>query len=184
MIRFLPVSFLWLVCFSTYSQQSVENAFTTVTVNRTIQYTTTSEWAKVSSTSDKKQGVEAVNYQRSPIQDDSGRTFVLTQSCKVEHARGATIKSYSIASLKMFQQATDFKITKTFTHTDGLLQIPYTIGYWAVYTDKNNMPHKVVIIHGIHSNGNGFQFFIDCPNAVFDQSEEEITAQVRSLTLL
>ncbi|ABG60947.1 hypothetical protein [Cytophaga hutchinsonii] len=182
-MRILPLIAIYLFCFSAYSQQQDQNAVT-VSVKRTIQYQTTADWTKTSSTYDKKQGIEVVNYQRSPIKTDSTNTFIVTQSCKVENARGASIKAYSLASLSMFQKADGFKITKTFTHTDGLLQIPYTVGYWAVYTDKNKTQHKVVIIHGIHSNGNGFQFFIDCPAPVFEQSEVEITAQVSSLKLL
>lgn len=182
-MRNLLLLLFCLCCFSAFCQQDSENTIT-VSVSRTIQYQTTADWVKASSTYDKKQGTEVVNYQRTPIKTDSNKTFVLTQSCKVENARGATIKSYSLASLSMFQKADGFKITKTFTHTDGLLQIPYTVGYWAIYTDKNNILHKVVIIHGIHPNGNGFQFFIDCPAPVFEQSEVEITAQVSSLRLL
>ncbi len=174
---------IYLFCFSAFCQQLHENSVT-VYVNRTVQYQITADWTKTSSTYDKKQGVEVVNYQRSPIKTDSAKIFVLTQSCKVENARNTTIKAYSLASLGMFQKADGFKITKTFTHTDGLLQIPYTVGYWAVYTDKNNILHKVVIVHGIHSNGKGFQFFIDCPAPVFEQSEVEITDQVRSLRFL
>ena len=58
------------------------------------------------------------------------------------------------------------------------------MGYWAYYTDENDIIHKVVIIHGIHPNGFGFQFFIDCPKDIFPKLEQEITAQIRSIRFL
>jgi hypothetical protein len=154
-----------------------------VELGHTIKYQSTADWVKTSFYQDKKKGVEILNYERKAVETEANKRFVATQACKTEPARGADIKTYSLSSLGFFQKKKDFKIIKTITHTDGLLQISYAIGYWAIYTDDTGISHKVIIIHGIHPNGNGFQFFIDCPEPVFVTLEEEITAQVRSLQI-
>ena len=150
----------------------------------TVRYQTTADWVKKSFSLDKKRAIEIVNFQRAPIAADSNKKYIPTQSCKVEKMSPTDIRTYSLSSLKIFQQKKDFKILKTITHTDGLLQLTYAIGYWATYMDDSNVLHKLIIVHGIHPNGKGLQFFIDCPNAIFSNLEEEITAQVRSLTFI
>jgi hypothetical protein len=159
-------------------------SYTTVDILHVVRYQTTADWTKKSFSLDKKREIEVVNYQRVPIDTDSNKQYIPTQSCKVEKMSPTDIKTYSLSSLKIFQQKRDFKILKTITHTDGLLQLTYAIGYWATYTDEANVPHKLIIVHGIHPNGKGLQFFIDCPNVIFPILEEEITAQIRSLTFI
>jgi len=170
-----------LLSFITYAQKTESNSSFDIELGNAIHYQSTSDWTKTSSYQDKKRGVEIVNFERKPIKTDSGKTFAATQSCKVEPARGADIKNYSLNSLAFFQKKNSFKITKTFTHSDGMLQLSYAVGYWATYLDESNVLHKVVIVHGIHPKGYGIQFFIDCPEAIFSNMEEEITAQIRSL---
>jgi len=171
-------------CVVCYAQKKQQPAISTIEVGNTVQYEITREWSETSDFKDKRTGTEFINFQRVPIQIDSVTSFIVTQSCKVENARGANIKTYSIARLSMFQKKKDFRIVKTFTRSDGLLQVPYSVGYWAFYTDESDIIHKIVIIHGIHSNGFGFQFFIDCTNDQFSLLEEEITAQIRSIHFL
>jgi len=181
----LILSFICVcACVVCYAQKNPPPAISTIEVGNTLQYQITREWSELSDFKDKRTGTEFINFQRTPIQIDSVKSFIVTQSCKVENARGANIKTYSVARLGMFQQKKNFRIIKTFTRSDGLLQVPYSVGYWAYYTDESDILHKVVIIHGIHSNGFGFQFFIDCTNDQFPMLEEEITAQVRSIHFL
>lgn len=165
----------------TYAQKAGEDPSFIVELGNAVQYQTSAEWTITSSHLDKKRGVEVVNFERKAIQTDSGKAFAATQSCKTEPARGADIKNYSLNSLGFFQKKNGFNIAKTFTHSDGMLQLSYAVGYWASYLDESNVLHKVVIVHGIHPKGFGVQFFIDCPEAIFLVLEEEITAQVRSI---
>lgn len=171
----------FIFSFVTYAQKAEPNVSFVVEVGNTLQYQSSAEWTKTTSYQDKKRSIEIVNFERKPIQTDSGKTLAATQSCKVEPARGTDIKNYSLNSLAFFQKKKGFKISKTFTHSDGLLQLSYAVGYWATYLDDSNVLHKVVIVHGIHPKGFGIQFFIDCPDAVFAVLEEEIAAQIRSL---
>lgn len=164
----------------TYAQKPEVNPSFVFVVGNTIQYQSSADWTRTSSYQDKKRGIEIVNFERKPIQTDSGKAFAATQSCKIEPGR-ADIKNYSLNSLAFFQKKKGFKITKTFTHSDGMLQLSYAVGYWASYVDDSNILHKVVIVHGIHPKGFGVQFFIDCPDAIFYELEEEITAQIRSI---
>ena len=171
-----------LFSFLTYAQSNnTDNPLTTVEVGRIIQYQSSGDWIKTSFYQDKKRSIEIVNFERKGIQTDSSKTYVATQSCKVEPAVGKDIKSYSLSSLGFFQKKNDFKITKTFTHSDGMLQLSYAVGYWANYTDDSGLLHKLIIVHGIHPKGYGIQFFIDCPDVIFSVLEEEITAQIRSI---
>lgn len=172
------------VCITSFAQKKKAPPFSTVEVAGTIQFQIPMEWTQISDFKDKRTGTEFINFQRIPIHIDSLKLFVVTQSCKVENARGANIKAYSVPRLAMFQKKKDFKIVKTFTNSDGLLKVAYSIGYWAYYTDENNIIHKIVIIHGIHPNGFGFQFFIDCPKDVFPALEQEITTQISSIRFL
>lgn len=183
MKKFLFIFSCILFYCTAYSQDAGPVATLPVELGRTIQYQSTADWVKTSFYQDKKKGVEILNYERKAVETEANKRFVATQACKTEPARGVDIKTYSLASLAFFQKKKDFKILKTITHTDGLLQITYAIGYWAAYIDDAGIPHKVIIVHGIHPNGNGFQFFIDCPEPVFVTLEEEITAQVRSLQI-
>lgn len=168
------------VCFA---QKKKAVTFSVVKVAEIIQYQISMEWTEISDFKDKRTGTEFINFQRIPIETDADsiKKFVLTHSCKVENARGANIRAYSVPRLAMFQKKKDFKIVKTFTNSDGLLKVPYSVGYWAYYTDENNIVHKIVIIHGIHPSGFGFQFFIDCPKDLFPALEEEITTQIASI---
>lgn len=172
-----------VMCFAQKKKQA--EAISVVEVAGIVQYQIAMEWTEISDFKDKRTGTEFINFQRIPIQtySDSAK-FIVTHSCKVENARGANIKAYSVPRLAMFQKKKDFKIVKTFTNSDGLLKVPYSVGYWAYYTDENNIIHKIVIIHGIHRNGFGFQFFIDCPKDVFPALEQEITAQISSIRFL
>jgi len=180
---------LLVICFCTcvmcFAQKKQAPAISVVEVAGIIQYQIAMEWTEISNFKDKRIGTEFINFQRIPIQtySDSAK-FIVTHSCKVENARGAGIRAYSLPRLAMFQKKKDFKIVKTFTNSDGLLKVAYSIGYWAYYTDENNIIHKIVIIHGIHPNGFGFQFFIDCPKNVFPALEQEITAQISSIRFL
>lgn len=151
---------------------------------RTLHFQTTSDWIKSSALQDKKRGVEIISLQRTAIQSDSGKKYIATQSCKIERIPPTTIKSYSLSALSVFQKKKDFRIAKTITHTDGLLQLTYAIGYWAYYVDNANILHRLIIVHGIHQNANGMQFFIDCPDEVFLQLEAEITDEIRTLMFL
>ena len=151
---------------------------------RTLRFQTTSEWIKSSASQDKKRGIEIINFQRSAVESDSGKKYIATQSCKIEKIPATNIKTYSLSALTPFQKKKGFRIIKTITHTDGLLPLDYAIGYWAYYTDDTNVLHRLIIVHGIHQNGNGVQFFIDCPDTVFSQLEEEITAEIRTLAFL
>lgn len=180
---------LLLTCFSLcatgFAQKKQQApAFTTIEVAEILQYQISMEWTEISDFKDKKSGTEFINFQRIPIQTDTAKLFVVTQSCKVENARGANIKAYSVPRLAMFQKKKDFKIVKTFTNSDGVLKVAYSVGYWAYYTDENNIVHKIVIIHGIHPSGFGFQFFIDCPKEVFPALEQEITTQISSIRFI
>ena len=183
MIKWLFTFFCIIFYCTAYSQDTDPVTTIPVELGRTIQYQSTADWVKTSFYQDKKKGVEILNYERKAVETEAKKRYVATQACKTEPARGADIKTYSLTSLAFFQKKKDFKILKTITHTDGLLQISYAIGYWAVYTDDTGVVHKVIIIHGIHPNGKGFQFFVDCPEPVFVTLEEEITAQVRSLQI-
>ena len=151
---------------------------------RTLRFQTTSDWVKTSASQDKKRGIEIVNLQRSAIESVLGKKYTATQSCKIERISPTNIKSYSLSALSVFQKKKDFRIAKTITHTDGLLQLTYAIGYWAYYLDDANILHRLIIVHGIHQNGNGMQFFIDCPDEVFVKLEAEITDEIRTLTFL
>jgi hypothetical protein len=172
------------MCFVCFGQKKRAAAITVVEVADIMQYQIPMEWTEISDFKDKRTGTEFINFQRIPVHIDSLKLFVVTQSCKVENARGADIKAYSVPRLAMFQKKKDFKIVKTFTNSDGLLKVAYSIGYWAYYTDESNTIHKIVIIHGIHPSGFGFQFFIDCPKDVFPALEQEITAQISSIRFL
>ncbi|WP_018341582.1 hypothetical protein [Cytophaga aurantiaca] len=184
-MRFLILSTIcFCTCITGFAQKKKAPTFTTVDVAGIVQYQISMEWTEISDFKDKRTGTEFINFQRIPIQTDTAKLFVVTQSCKVENARGAGIKAYSVPRLEMFKKKKDFKIVKTFTNSDGLLKVAYSIGYWAYYTDENNIVHKIVIIHGIHKNGFGFQFFIDCPKDVFPALEQEITAQISSIKFL
>jgi len=181
---------LFAICFSMccvvcFAQKKRAADITVVEVAGIIQYQIAMEWTEISDFKDKRTGTEFINFQRIPIQtySDSAK-FIVTHSCKVENARGANIRAYSVPRLAMFQKKKDFKIVKTFTNSDGLLKVAYSVGYWAYYTDENNIIHKIVIIHGIHPNGFGFQFFIDCPKDVFPALEQEITTQISSIRFL
>ncbi len=171
----------YVVC---YAQKKQPPPFSTIQVGNTVQYEISSVWSETSDFKDKRTGTEFINFQRKPVQVDSVQSFIVTQACKVENARGADIRTYSMARIGMFQKKKDFRIVKTITNTDGVLQVPYSIGFWAFYTDENDVVHRVIIVHGIHSTGFGFQFFIDCPNPVFSSLEQEITAQLRSIRFL
>jgi hypothetical protein len=180
----IPFVICFCTCVMCFAQKKRAAAITDVEVAGIIQYQIPMEWTEISDFKDKRTGTEFINFQRIPVHIDSLKLFVVTQSCKVENARGADIKSYSVPRLAMFQKKKDFKIVKTFTNSDGLLKVAYSIGYWAYYTDENNTIHKIVIIHGIHPSGFGFQFFIDCPKDVFPALEQEITAQISSIRFL
>jgi len=151
---------------------------------RTLRFQTTLDWAKTSASQDKKRGIEIINLQRTAVESDLGKKYIATQSCKIEKLPPTNIKNYSLSALSIFQKKKGFKIIKTITHTDGLLQLTYAIGYWAYYVDDAHVLHKLIIVHGIHKNGNGVQFFIDCPDTIFLQLEEEITAEIRTLSFL
>lgn len=180
-MQYIISLFAVLFSFVTYAQNNESNTTTSIELGHILVYQSTGDWTKTSFYQDKKRGVEIINFERKAIQTDSGKTYAATQSCKVEPARATDIKNYSLSSLGFFQKKKDFKITKTFTHSDGMLQLSYAVGYWASYVDDSNVLHKVIIVHAIHPKGNGVQFFIDCPDVIFAELEEEITAQVRSL---
>ncbi|MBC7451325.1 MAG: hypothetical protein H7259_07525, partial [Cytophagales bacterium] len=125
-----------------------------------------------------------LNFQRTELILASGKKCIPTESCLVENVRSTDIKNYSTSSLVVFQKQRNFKILKIITHTDGVLTIPYAIGYWAVYTDDKEVSHKVIIIHALNNRGKGLQFLIDCPEEGFAGLEEEITGIIRSLSFL
>ena len=172
------------LCVVCHAQKKQPPAISIIKVANTVQYQISNQWNETSDFKDKRTGTEFINFQRGPMQIDSVKSCIVTQSCKVENARGANIRTYSLARIGMFQKQKDFRVMKIITNTDGLLQVPYSVGFWALYTDENDIVHKVIIIHGIHPNGFGFQFFIDCPKDIFPALEQEITDQVRSISFL
>jgi hypothetical protein len=156
-----------------------------IIVGKAVSYKQSSDWSRTSSQQDKKRGLEIITYTRKEFTLSSGKKIAPTQSCIVESVRNSDIKSYSSANLVFFKKQTNFKIQKIITHNDGLLSIPYAIGYWASYLDAKGIMHKVIIIHALNSNkGIGLQFFIDCPEDGFADLETEITDIIRSVQFI
>ena len=121
-MQFSIILFLCLFFGTNTNQMSPDpTSVTTIDVLQTVRYQTTTDWIKKTCTLDKKREVEFVNFQRRPIGADSNKNYIPTQACKVEKMPPTDIKTYSISSLKIFQQKKDFKILKTITHTDGKL---------------------------------------------------------------
>jgi len=171
-----------LVC---NAQTNNNPEFQTITVRKAVSYKQSIDWSKTSSQQDKKRGLEIITYTRKEFSLTSGKKIAPTQSCIVESVRNSDIKSYSSANLAFFKKQTDFKIQKIITHNDGLLSIPYAIGYWATYSDAKGIIHKVIIVHALNSNkGIGLQFFIDCPEDGFSDLETEITDIIRSIQFI
>jgi hypothetical protein len=161
-----------------------EDVLIPYTYAQTVTFKTTEAWSKTNSVINKKRNIQVYNFERDPITSDSGGVFIATQSCLVEKILPTSIKNYSLASLTSFKTKKDFKIVKVITRSDGLLQLPYSIGYWAFYLDENDVKHRLIIINGIHPASRGLQFFIDCPEPIFLQLEKEITAEIRTLKFL
>jgi hypothetical protein len=157
----------------------------TIIVGKAVSYKQSADWSKTSSQQDKKRGLETITYIRKEFTLPSGGKIAPTQSCIVESVRNSDIKSYSSANLAFFKKQTEFKIQKIITHNDGLLSIPYAIGYWATYIDVKGTIHKVIIIHALNSlKGIGLQFFIDCPEDGFSDLETEITDIIRTIQFI
>lgn len=180
-MRILIYTSLLLFSFKLYAQ---EDPLLTYTYAQTITYKATEKWSKTTSHIDKKRNIQVYNFAREAITSDSGGVYIATKSCLVEKILPTTIKNYSLASLSAFQKKKDFRIFKTITSSDGLLRLPYAIGYWAFYVDENDVKHRLIIINGIHPASRGLQFFIDCPEPIFLQLEGEITTEIRSLKFL
>lgn len=180
-MRILLYTSFILFSFNAFAQ---EDGLLSHTYGQTITFKATDKWSKTTSHIDKKRNIQVYNFSREAITSDSGGVYIATKSCLVEKIIPTTIKNYSLASLAAFKKKKDFKIVKTITSSDGLLRLPYAIGYWAFYLDEKDVKHRLIIINGIHPASRGLQFFIDCPEPIFLQLEGEITAEIRSLKFL
>ena len=184
------MKYFFLICTLLYgliciAQTNNNPEIQTVIVGKAVCYKLITDWSKTSSQQDKKRGLEIVSYSRKEFTLTSGKKIAPTQSCIIESVRNSDIKSYSSANLAFFKKQTDFKIQKIITHNDGLLSMPYAIGYWATYLDAKGIMHKVIIVHALNSNkGVGLQFFIDCPEDGFSDLETEITDIIRSIQFI
>ena len=166
---------------SSYAQTAADSVWREETVGQKASFRIPAAWTCVAK--EGKKPVYAWTYNRTAYKLKSGKSISPSLSCVVEPATNADIRQYSTASLGFFKSLNGFKILKVITHSDGVLQIPYAIGYWATYTDAANVPHRLMIVHALN-HGTGLKFFIDVPEESFPALEEEITAIVHSLRFL
>ena len=183
MIKFLFLTLTLSVLSKGAAQNNDSIVYTTVIAGKAVSFKQTNSWTLSSTDTDKKIGKVFLTYTHKPIRLASNKKQIIpTESCIVETVSGYTdIKNYSLKNLAFFKKQPSFRIQKIITHDDGLITIPYAIGYWATYSDNSETIHTIIIIHALNNRGKGLQFLIDCPEEGFSDMEIEITDILRSL---
>lgn len=128
----------------------------------------------------KNKNTELFSYARTPIVSGD-KTITPTLTVMVDQLSGYTdLRAYSQRKLSPLEKQKEFNIEKVFTSSDGMLQLPYAIGYKTTYKDSSANKHVLYVIHGI-KNTKGIQLWLDITSELYDEYEEELTSIIRSM---
>jgi len=118
-------------------------------------------------------------YERNPIAGKSVKSIPAVSIIVEPRPAEQTITTYSTARLSTIMKQKNFKEQKTFTNSDGMLKLPYAIGYKCFYDDATGVNHTLYVIHSL-KDGKGMQIWLDITTEAFPLYEEEITSMIRS----
>jgi hypothetical protein len=157
---------------------SVFKPHETITINKLLQFETRSKWVQVYKNQNKSTFQTIYRFNGSD-------TLKLEAKISIElsNATGKTIRMFSESKRKPFDQKPGFEIKKVITPSDGLLPIPYAIGYWCTYsTDGNEI--RYLIIHAIDKQKTGLSMVFSCDASDFTFLENEWVYIVKNLQFI
>lgn len=73
-----------------------------------------------------------------------------------------------------------FNVEKVFSRQTGEISLKKAVGYIGNYTDKNDMLHRIYVIHALY-DGKGIQIIGDITDSVNDQMHEEMMGILKSI---
>jgi hypothetical protein len=166
------IALLWIGSSSTY--QTSEK----ITLNKTLQFETISTWAQVYKNQNKSIFQTIYRFKGSDTLKSDAKL-----SIELSDASTKNIRSFSETKRKPFDQKPGFIIKKIITPSDGLIPLPYAIGYWCTLNADNN-DMQYLIIHAIHQQKIGLSMVLSCHSDDFKSLESEWIQIVKSLTFI
>lgn len=148
------------------------------TVNKSLQFETNESWIQTYKNLNKSIFQTIYRFKGSDTLKADAKL-----SIELSNAQGKTIRVFSESKRKPFDQKPGFIIKKVITPSDGLLPLPYSIGYWCTYNNGNEALNYL-IIHAIDKQKTGLSLILSCHSDDFKDLEGEWIQIVKSLTFI
>ncbi|MCC6299738.1 MAG: hypothetical protein IT314_10600 [Anaerolineales bacterium] len=125
-----------------------------------------------------KADAEVISFWRKGILDSSGREIVPVLGIVV----GEVPEKSDIVEYSAFWRANfpKHQVDDIFTKDDGLINLPYAIGYKIRYTDQYSIEHTIFLIHAIKEK-TSFQISLDSTTEMFPQFEGDFIKILKSI---
>jgi hypothetical protein len=187
-IRYLLVSVFSIVIFSCAANQSAKSSqlseiqvaggrVTFPQLGLSFAFPS-SDWDVNPFRHESKSDAEIISFWRKGILDSSGREIVPVFGIVVlEVPENSDIVEYSAFWRTNFP---NHQVDDIFTKDDGLINLPYAIGYKIRYTDQYSIEHTIFLIHAIKEKF-GFQISLDSTSEVFPQFEDDFMKILKSI---